>query len=825
MSRACKSIELSLLLLLLAGGLAPAQGSTGLDRVPVHFVDNQGLYPDEVAFFVGGADKTIFFSPDGITYRIRGADRGWTVKLYFVDANPDVRPHGKDPRPAVFSYFRGRPEAWRTGLRSFGQVVYPELWPGIDLVFRGDVDCLKYEFHVRPGADPARIRLRYRGVTGLEVTGTESLRIETPIGGFEDASPVAWQDIAGVRTKVEMAFAPESASSEPFTFGFQVGDFDPAHILVLDPAVVVYCGYIGGSHYDEGQDIKVDATGHAYVAGHAISDQVTFPVKVGPHLVHSGWHDAFVAKVAPDGKSLIYCGYIGGISPDRCYGIAIDSKGAAYITGKTSSTKTFPVKNGPSLTFAGSSDAFVSKIAPDGKSLVYSGYLGGSQGEIGNAIAVDAAGHAYIAGFTSSNEQSFPVKVGPTLKHSGSSDGFVCKVAADGKSLIYCGYIGGTALERCTGIDIDPAGNAYVCGFTNSNEQSFPVKGGPDTTFNGQYLHDAFVAKVNATGSALVYCGYIGGPSSDNAGGIAVNAVGEAYIAGSTNNKETAFPVIVGPDLTYNGGFYDAYICKVATDGKSLVYCGYVGGKQHDYAVDVALDAAGNAYIAGQTASKETDAFPLKVGPDLTYNGGTYDDFVCKIDPAGKRLIYCGYIGGDNWDDIYGIAVDRSGNAYVTGKTRSTEQTLPVVNGPDLTFNGLEDGWVAKIGLTLIEGDAVTVKPGGTVTFTLTATEDPGLPYQVGSSFGPGPLKIDYRQIGLTYDMLLWTSLSGNHPNIFRGYSRILSPQGIGHAAIDVPNTPHVIGLPVHTAFVTLHQAWPSGIKSISNTWKFKITP
>ncbi len=238
-----------------------------------------------------------------------------------------------------------------------------------------------------------------------------------------------------------------------------------------------------------------------------------------------------------------------------------------------------------------------------------------------------------------------------------------------------------------------PATSAYVVGYTDSTASSFPETVGPDLTFNG--ATDAFVAKVNAAGTALVYCGYIGGSGVDLAYGVAVDTAGNAYVTGYTLSSEATFPVAVGPDLTFNGG-NDAFVAKVNAAGTALVYCGYIGGSGDERGFGVAVDTAGNAYVTGQTNSTEA-TFPVTVGPDLTYNGGI-DAFVAKVNAAGTALDYCGYIGGSGVDVGHAVAVDGAGNAYVVGETFSTEATFPVTVGPGLIFNGGGDAFVAKVG-------------------------------------------------------------------------------------------------------------------------------
>ncbi len=284
-----------------------------------------------------------------------------------------------------------------------------------------------------------------------------------------------------------------------------------------------------------------------------------------------------------------------------------------------------------------------------------------------------AAGNAYVTGQTGSTQATFPVAVGPDLTFNGSADAFVVKVNAAGTGIVYGGYIGGGFADYGYGIAVDGSGSAYVTGFAQSDETTFPVTVGPDLTYNGG-VYDAFVAKVNAAGTGLDYCGYIGGDNSDIGYGIAADSSGNAYVTGYASSTEATFPVTVGPDLTNNGG-QDAFVAKVNAAGTALLYCGFIGGSDAEQGNGIAVDGSGNAYVTGQTGSSET-TFPVALGPDLTYNGGQ-DAFVASVNAAGTALLYCGYIGGGGPDPAFGIAVDTSGNAYVTGYTLSNEASFP----------------------------------------------------------------------------------------------------------------------------------------------------
>ena len=679
-------------------------------KLPLYFIENQGQLDPRVSYYIQGGDKSIYFTGRGVTFALTDALTGagdgkpssealvhpvsyrgtggakehgpqreaarWVVKLDFVDANPNVRPVGQEPTAAVISYFKGPREEWTTGLTTYASLIYRDLWPGIDLVYTGTGSRLKYTFLVQPGADPNQIKLAYRGASAVRINEAGQLEVSTPLEDFQEDKPYAYQEVQGqdldLKVEVEAAYRLEGEASDGVQFGFRVGAYDQHLVLVLDPVILLYAGYIGGASHDAGSGIAVDSAGNAYVTGVTVSTEASFPVTVGPDLTFNGSGfsagDAFVAKVNLLGTALVYAGYIGGSDGDNGLGIAVDSTGHAYVTGETHSTEaTFPVTVGPDLTSNPSADAFVAKVNPSGTALDYAGYIGGSDLDRGLGIAVDSTGNAYVTGFTRSTEATFPVTVGPDLTFNGSlHDAFVAKVNPLGTALDYAGYIGGSGDDFGRGIAVDSAGNAYVIGETSSTEASFPVTVGPDLTFNlgGSFNTDAFVAKVNPSGTALVYAGYIGGSGDDFGRGIAVDSTGHAYVTGDTASNEVTFPVTVGPDLTYNGDNFssDAFVAKVNASGTGLDYAGYIGGSGGDTCWGIAVDSGGSAYVTGWTGSREA-TFPVTVGPDLTYNGGNLssDAFVAKVNPSGTILDYAGYIGGAGFDRGFGIAVDSTG--------------------------------------------------------------------------------------------------------------------------------------------------------------------
>src|SRR6266540_930439 len=603
------------------GAPVPPGVRASLGQLPLYFVENRGQLDPRVGYTLlnGGVDT--YFTAEGVTFALLGqtaedrlkneeaerastgaggeghqverAPRGagdtlppwpartrWSVKVDFLGANPLAQTLGQDQQEAIASYFKGSPQQWITAIPTYASVAYRDLWPGIDLVYGGRGRQLKYTFVVRPGADPGQIALGYRGASEVRLNEQRQLEVATPVGLLVDDRPYAYQVGEGGQIQVAAEYTLDtSAAAETAVVRFRLGAYDSSRALVLDPTVLLYAGYTGGSGVDRAFGIAVDGAGNAYLTGITTSSQATFPVSVGPDVTFNGGADAFVAKVNAAGTGLVYAGYIGGSGEDRGTGIAVDGAGNAYVTGQTDSTEaSFPVLVGPDLTFnGGSADAFVAKVNAAGTALVYAGYIGGSGEDRGTGIAVDGAGNAYVTGDTSSTQATFPVLVGPDLTFNGGLfDAFVAKVNAGGTALVYAGYIGGSDSDLGFGIAVDGTGNAYVTGQTVSTEASFPVSVGPDLTYNG--ANDAFVAKVNASGAALAYAGYIGGSSDDLGAGIAVDVAGNAYVTGRTSSTEATFPVLVGPDLTFNGAT-DAFVAKVGELPASIpALTAFVGG-------------------------------------------------------------------------------------------------------------------------------------------------------------------------------------------------------------------------------------------------------
>jgi hypothetical protein len=466
-------------------------------------------------------------------------------------------------------------------------------------------------------------------------------------------------------------------------------------------STLAYSTYLGGGGIEFGYGIAVDAAGAAYVAGETSSSNFSTTVGAFDPSFNGGISDAFVTKLNATGNALTYSTYLGGIttnSDDVGFDVAIDSAGSIYTVGYSSSVD-YPTTPGAYNTNnRGLEDVFVTKLSAAGNTLVYSTYLGGTNIDFGHAIAVDAAGAAYVTGITSS--PNFPT-VNPIFGDAdgfGSNDAFVTKLSAAGNALVYSTYLGGAGVDLGFGIAVDAAGAAYVTG--NANSLNFPTVNPLFGDADGFGGGDAFVTKLSAAGNVLVYSTYLGGGGSDFGSAIAVDATGAVYVTGQTTS--TNFPTVTPLFGDADGfGSFDAFVTKLSAAGNALAYSTYLGGTEFDRGNAIAVDAAGAAYVTGRTTSTNFPTVnPLFGDADGNANGSAFGDaFVTKLSAAGTTLTYSTYLGGTGDDIGYGLAVDGSGAIYVAGSTQSS--TFPTTaDAYDPGFNGASDAFITKLSVT-----------------------------------------------------------------------------------------------------------------------------
>jgi len=386
--------------------------------------------------------------------------------------------------------------------------------------------------------------------------------------------------------------------------------------------------------------------------------------------------------------TLVYSTYLGGSGDDSGSSIAIDASGNVYVAGTTASTN-FPTRTPAFATNKGLSDIFVTKIDSAGANIIYSTYIGGSGLDRADGIAIDASGNAYVVGRVGDTSVDFPTTAGslaPTYR-GGDFDGIVFKLNPTGNALVYSSFIGGEDNDSTEGIAVDASGNAYLTGGTRSS--GFPTTASAFQSFRAGDT-DAYLMKLNPSGSAALYSTLLGGGATDRGSGVVVDSSGRAYIAGYSASPD--FPT-QNAFQVFSGGSFDAFVAKIDTNASgaaSLLFSTYIGGIADDKAFGIAADSAfSNVYVVGQTSSNN---FPV-LNPVQPSSGGSFDAFLAKIASDGTK-VYATYFGGSGDDRGLGVAVNATGT-YITGFTSSTN--LPTSSPLQLNNGGGFDAFVAKL--------------------------------------------------------------------------------------------------------------------------------
>jgi hypothetical protein len=607
--------------------------------LPLSFESNQGQTNAKVRFLSRSAETTLFLTPTEAVFTMplhRSAGRGeqntqaaeptsrLALRMQMVGADAGAGAVQQDPQAGRVNYFIGKdPGKWHTGVPTFGRVGFHQVYPGVDVVYYGNEQRLEYDFVVAPHADSKQIRLHFGGAQSVRVDGNGDLLVRTQNRELQWKSPTVYQQQGASRQKVTARFQLKRLPNGQADVTFALGHYDADRALVIDP-VLLYATFLGGASGSSGTRITADAAGNAYITGRA--DAGDFPVTPGAYETARPFSSAFVTKLNPTGSALVYSTFLGGNTSGGEFsaGIAVDDLGNAYITGTTASAD-YPTTPGAFQTTRpnqGAGTGFVTKLNPTGTGLVYSTYLGGSVTEKANAIALDKDGNAYITGQAYS--LNFPTTPG----------------------------------------SFQPAKAANPFGVASPN---------------------AFVSKLNSTGSALVYSTYLAGTgtqfSADLGVGIAVDADGNAYVTGHTSSQD--FPTTPGAyqttNTTVNTLKYIGFVTKFNPTGSALVYSTLLGGtlKNYDSPTGIALDSSGSAYVTGFSYNSD---FPVTPGAFQTARL-TQDatGFVTKFNATGTALVYSTFLGGSGRESAQSIAVDAKGNVAVAGQTFSSN--FPTTQG------------------------------------------------------------------------------------------------------------------------------------------------
>ena len=724
--------------------LSTAAVAASYAQIPMSFEANVGQTAAQVQYLARGAGYTVFLTPNEAVVSLEPTSpnaqgsSGAVVQMQWEGANAASPLVAQDPLSSTSNYLIGNdPSDWHTNVPNFGQVEEQAVYPGVNLTYHGNQQQLEYDFTVEPGASPGLIRLAITGAESIALDAQDDLVLHTAAGDLQEPAPVLYQEIGGSRQVVSGHYVLEPDGQ----VGFAVGAYDTSQPLVIDPTLV-YSTFLGGDGDDQGNAIAVDSAGNVYVTGLTTSDN--FP-EVGGIPGNLGSQNVFVSKLNAAGTALVYSTYIGADGSSQGNGIAVSAAGDAYITGTTTSTE-FPTTQGAFQTGWDSIDnnAFVAELSADGSALVYSTYLGatwddeGTGDSQGNGIAVDSSGNAYVTGST--NSYDFPTTSGAFQpQHGDDGDGgddnaFVTKLNATGSALIYSSYLGGDSHDEGNAIAIDASGDAYITGSASSD--NFPTTAGAfQTTLQGET--NAFVTKVSADGSALIYSTYIGGDGGDSGNGIAVNAAGDAYITGSTSSLPFPTTANAFQQSATGDGTDHAFVTELNAGGTALIYSTYLAGSDVESGYGIAIDSAGDAFVTGTTDSPD---FPTTSGAVQSALLGEFDAFVAEVSADGTALKYSTYLGGDDdethVDSGHAIAVDSAGNTYVTGLASPLD--FLIQNALQSTPGGGEsDAFIAKFAFgqgpvtpfadtTTLSSSPSSSTVGQMVAFTATVTPNAG---------------------------------------------------------------------------------------------------
>lgn len=615
------------------------------------------------------------FTPRGLSIRAASGPLGWTANLTVVGAR-DVEPRPEGQGEARVHHLVGRAAEWAKDLPSFSAARYPGIREGVDLLFEARPRGVEYSFHVAPGADASEFRMRWEGTSELRVSA-DAVEIVTGLGTLRESGLIAYQDGPAGRELVPARYR----AAGPDSYAIELGAYDPSRPLVVDPTIS-WATYVGGAFQnapwagaDYGRAIAADAAGNTYVVGSAGSTDMATP---GAYDRFNAQNDSFVSKIKADGTGVAWTSYVG---PAAMLAIAVDAAGYVHVTGFAN--EGFPVVGGVQPVYGGNEDAVVLKLTPDGSNVWFSTYLGGLLGDAGKAIAVDAGGNVYVAGFTSSLDFPGPYGYDSGFHHLGQA--FVTKLNSAGSAILWSSRIGGSDFDEARGLGFDPSGNVVVSGQTRS--ANFPVTAGVvDAVFGGE--SEAFVLKLNAAGSALLWSTFLGGSDREEGDELAVDAAGNVYTVGMTTSFD--FP-LRGAFQAQNRGPHDLFVSKLNPTATAFVWSSYFGGSGDDHSPSLAIDANRNVLVAGGTNSSD-----LPLLNAFRTQGSSGEGFVAKIRAAGTGLLWCSLVGGSSDDYAADVAVDAANNVYLTGETNSPD--FATANAFDTTRGAAVDAFVLKTG-------------------------------------------------------------------------------------------------------------------------------
>lgn len=646
-------------LALLAGCAAPHATTAGhsnpaqsLPAPATVFEPNRGQAPAGVRYIARHGNRTFLLTGAELLVPSGAGD---AVRIRFAGAGQADAGEGEGIRQltGISNYLQGDAAHWIRNVPHYTGLQYRDVFPGIDISFYGKDDTIAFDYIVEPGGDAAAIRLAFSGIDHLDIE-QDRLVATHPQGRLVLAPPVIYQQQESRRVPVAGRYVLRG----PAEAGFEITGHDRTVPLVIDP-VITWSGPAGGSDNDQAYAIARDGSGNLYVAGTTSSPDLPLS---GPYQATlGGFSSAFVMKFDAATHDLVYSTYLGD-NVQETRAITVDTNGNATVSGSTAST-TWPVVNPLQAANAGLVDAFVTTLNAAGNGLLFSTYLGGSGIDRVRAMAVDASGRLYLTGPTSSPD--FPLHNASQSTLGGFVDTWIARLDTGRTQTEYATFLGGSGNDYGAGIAADSAGNAYVTGFTSS--QDFPLAAPLQGTSGGG--NDAYIVRLDGVG-ALAWSTYFGGSGTDNGNALLLSPSGDVLVAGQSNS--TDLPVVNALQGSNAGGI-DAFLARFDATGTTLVSATYLGGSAGDAANALGVDAHGDIYLAGTTSSGD---FPRLRAVQTACGGGSADAFVTRIDPAANTLRYSTCLGGTGEDRGQAVVAAPNGDVWITGLTRSVDFPL-----------------------------------------------------------------------------------------------------------------------------------------------------
>ncbi len=585
---------------------------------------------------------------------------------------------GSHSTGAVVNEFSGnRAEAWRTGIPTYESVTASSIYPGIDIVYYGNARRLEYDFIVSPLSDPRKIELSFEGVRNVEVDRNGDLILTTPDGiRLRQLKPTMYQVQDGHRIGVSGGYSVDEDGS----VRFRVGDYERSRDLIIDP-ILVHGTYFGGSGVDSAAAVTEDMDGMIYLAGGTFSDDLLLQDPL--QATRGGDEDAYLTKIDPSTNTVIFSTYIGGTSDDRGLLVRTDSGGNVYLSGTTRSFN-FPTQDPALPALRGGVDVFLSKLSPDGSTLLRSTYLGGGQGETPTGLSVTPHGAVTIGGYTTSRD--FPVASEIQTDLAGKDDFFVTQFRASG-SISFSTYFGGGDIDRAHGMSVDSDGNILLAGETRSAD--FPLMDPFQDTLAS--TTDAAAVRIDPEAPALLYSTYLGGTADDRARSIGTDMERHIVVVGET--ASTDFPV-VNALQSVNAGAEDLFVTRLTPSGNAAILSTYFGGSASDLAQEGVLESS-QVYLAGTTESPD---FPTRDPIQGNLAGGS-DALLARIDLTRISVSFSTLLGGSGVDRARDLLRTTSGRLFLAGTTESSD--FPVeADALDSTLSGASDGFLVEISET-----------------------------------------------------------------------------------------------------------------------------